>query len=251
MIVMVDPRRPNPAVEPAPSVAPEPPPAWGLPGNLAADSGLPDAIAALPAVIALQRNDPAAFARFSKRFADSAANAPEDTLPSLARAALRKSLKGHLAFSSDDDTLLEITEVYLAYMKALQSLSPESCVALSDESKGANLTVNLAKDLPALFAREMAVLERVANADTGASIGVPAADQARKYLDVVYGRLAKQPVKNELLGRDKLVESEFLPYCTLVIAFYETVLALGAEDRINLLRYLYAAAVDADDDVQK
>jgi hypothetical protein len=29
-------------------------------------SGLPDAVAGLPAVIALQRNDPAAFARFSK-----------------------------------------------------------------------------------------------------------------------------------------------------------------------------------------
>jgi len=37
-----------------------------------------------------------------------------------------------------------------------------------------------------------------------------------------------------------------------VIAFYEGVLALPREDKISLLRYLYAtAAADGDDDVPK
>jgi hypothetical protein len=35
-----------------------------------------------------------------------------------------------------------------------------------------------------------------------------------------------------------------------VIAFYEDALALPAEQRLNLLRYLYAAAADPDDDTQ-
>jgi hypothetical protein len=252
MIVMVDPRRPVPA-ESVPAVAPElpsTPPARGLPGNLAADIALPDSVAALPAVIALQRNDPAAFSRFSKRFADAAANAPETTFPSLARAALRKSLKRQLA-NSPADTLRDITEVYLAYMQALQSLSPESCVALSDESKGANLTVNLAQQLPVLFGREMAILERVANVDPGTTVAAPPADQVAQYINTVYNQLRKLPVQSELLNSNTLTESQFQPYCALVIAFYQTALGLPPDDRNNLLRFLYTAAIDADDDAQK
>jgi hypothetical protein len=262
MIVMVEPRRTTASVEQPPPVAPQPPqpqppvalapppPERAVSGNLAADGGgLPDVVAALPAVLALQRNDPAAFARFSKRFAASAANAADDALPSLARTALRKTVKRQLA-NSPADALLEITEVYLAYMQALQTLSPESCVALSDESKGANLTVNLAQQLPALFGREMAVLERVASADS-ATVAAATADKAKPYLDKVYTQLLKQPVQIELLGRGTLVESEFMPYCALVIAFYKTVLTLPPDDRVNLLRYLYTAAIDPDDDVAK
>jgi len=254
MIVMVDPRRPVPPAESVPAVAPEPPPspssARGLPSNLAADSGLPDSVAALPAVIALQRHDPAAFARFSKRFGIAVANAPETAFPSLTRAALRKSLKRQLA-NAPADTLLEITEVYLAYMQALQSLSPESCVALSDDSKGANLTVNLAQQLPVLFGRELAILERVASVDPGTVVAAPTADQAQQYINAVYAQLRKLPVQSELLNSNTLTESQFQPYCALVIAFYQTALGLSPDDRINLLRFLYAAAIDPDDDVQK
>jgi hypothetical protein len=135
-------------------------------------AGLPSTIAALPAVIALQRSDPAAFARFSKLFTDYAANAPEDALPALARAVLRKSLKRQLA-NAPADALVEITQVYLAYMQALQMLSPESCVALSDDSKGTNLRVNLAQQLPVLFGREIAILERVANVDPRTTVAAP------------------------------------------------------------------------------
>jgi hypothetical protein len=251
------PRRSNPAVEAAPASPPAQPappepalPARGVPSNLAADGGLPNVVAALPAVVALQRNDPAAFARFSKRFADSAANATEEAPPSLARTALRKTVKRKLA-NSPADALLEITEVYLAYMLALQTLNPESCVALSDDSKGANLTVNLAQLLPVPFAREMAVLERVASIDPAATVAAPTSDQARQYLDKVYMQLLKQPVQSELLGRSTLVASEFMPYCALAIAFYQTVLTLPPEGRVNLLRYLYTAAIDPDDDVAK
>jgi hypothetical protein len=204
-------------------------------------AGLPATIAALPAVIALQRSDPAAFGRFSKRFTDGAANAPEDALLSLARSALRQSVKRQLA-NAPADALVEITQVYLAYMQALQMLSPESCVALSDDSKGANLRVNLAQQLPVLFGREMAVLERVAEIDPAATVAAPTADQARKYIDKVYMQLHKQPVQSELLGGATLAQLEFMPYCRLVVAFYQTVLTLPPEDRINLLRYLYERA---------
>ena len=170
---------------------------------------------------------------------------------SIARAALRKSVKRLLAISSGD-TLLEITDAYLAYMQGLLTASPESCVALSDESKGAKLTSNLAKEFPIQFVRDMSILERVAGTNPHTTIAPLTADQARPHIENVFSKLRQQPVKTELLGRDRLDPSEFQPYCALVIAFYQTVLDQAPDDKINLLRYLYAAAaVNADSDLAK
>jgi hypothetical protein len=211
-----------------------------------AGNNLPDAVAGMPAVVALQRNHPAVYDRFVKRFLGSAANAPDEQLASLARSALRKSVKRLLA-NAPADTLLDITETYLGYMQALQFTSPESCVALSDETKGASLTANLAKEFPSLFARDMAIIARIAAADQNTTIAPLTAEQAQPYLETVFNRLRQESVQSDLLGRSKLAPSEYLPYCTLVIAFYESVLALPRDDRVNVLRYLYAAAAAPDD----
>jgi hypothetical protein len=217
----------------------------------ASAAALPASIADLPAVVALQHNDPESFERFKRRYADSAVNAADDEVMSTARAALRKSVKALIAIAPGD-LLLDITETYLAYMQGLESSSPESCVALSDEGKGAKLTANLAKDFPALFVRDMSVLERVAGTNPHATIAPPTAEQARPYLETVFSNLRRQPVKSELLGRDKLDPSEFQPYCALVIAFYQNVLELPRDDKVSLLRYLYAtAAVNADSDLAR
>ena len=210
-----------------------------------------DQVAGLPAVLALQRNDPAAYERFKKRFTDSAVNARDEEVMSLARAALRKSVKHLLAISSGD-VLLEITETSLAYMQALQASNPESCVALSDESKGAKLTSNLAKELPVQFVRDMSVLEHIAGTNPHTAVAPMTAEEVRPYLETVFAALRRQSVKSELLGRAKLEPSDFQPYCALVIAFYQAVLELPRDDKVNLLRYLYAAAaVNADSDLAK
>jgi GYF domain 2 len=213
----------------------------------AATDNLPAAVASLPAVVALQHNDPSAFERFKKRYADSAQNAPEDQVQSLARSALRKSVKHLLAISSGD-VLLEITETSLAYMQGLQASNPESCVALSDESKGAKLTSNLAKELPVEFARDMSVLERIAGTNPHTAVAPMAAEEARPFLETVFNTMRTQSVKSDLLGRPKLEPADFAPYCSLVIAFYKAVLDLPRDDKVNLLRYLYAAAANADSD---
>ena len=164
----------------------------------------------------------------------------------LARSTLRKSVKRLLA-NAPADMLLEITETYLGYMQALQFTSPESCVALSDESKGASLTANLAKEFPSLFGRDMAIIARIAAADQNTTVAPLTSERAQPYLERVFNRLRQQQVQSDLLGRSKLAPTEFQPYCTLVIAFYESVLALPQDDRVNVLRYLYAAAADTDD----
>jgi GYF domain 2 len=216
---------------------------------VASADNLPEVVASLPAVVALQRHDPAAFERFKRRYADSAHNAREDEVLSFARAALRKSVKHLLAISSGD-VLLEITETSLAYMEGLQASNPESCVALSDESKGAKLTSNLAKDLPVEFVRDMSVLERIAGTNPHTAVAPMAPEEARPSLETVFSALRTQPVKSELLGSTKLEPAEFAPYCALVIAFYKAVLDLPRDEKVNLLRYLYAAAAaNADSDL--
>jgi hypothetical protein len=231
----------------------KPVPAAGSRVAIAASSPgeLPGDVARLPAVVTLQRKDPAAFERFKRRYLDSAANARDDEVLSLARFALRKSVK-HLLAIAPGDVLLEITETSLAYMQGLQATNPESCVALSDESKGARLTSNLARDLPNVFVRDMAVLDRIASTNPHMAITPMTVDEVQPYLGTVFGALRRQQVKSDLLGRDRLDPSEFAPYCALVIAFYKAVLDLPRDDKVNLLRFLYAsAAVNADNDLKR
>ena len=235
------------ASAPAPAAAPQTSATAAGPARGSIE-GVPDIVADMPAVAALKTVDPDAYAKFVKRFAASyKANAVDDETLTRARTALRKSMK-HLLAKASTESLLEITEVNLAYMRALQPNNPGSCVALSDESKGATLDSNLARDHAPLFQREMAVLERIINsaASTDAS---PSEAEVRPYLESVFAELKKQPVQTQLLGRDKLTAAEYAPYCDLVIAFYEAVRALPFADAVKLLRNLYAtAAADSDTD---
>jgi GYF domain 2 len=210
--------------------------------------GVPDIVADMPAVAALKTADPDAYAKFAKRFASTyKADAADDEMLTRARTALRKSIKRLLAKASTE-SLLEITEVNLAYMRALQPGNPGSCVALSDESKGATLDSNLARDYAPLFRREMAVLERIVSG-AGTTEAAPTETEVRPYLEAVFGELKKQPVQTQLLGRDKLTAAEYAPYCDLVIAFYEAVRALPFADAVKLLRNLYTtAAAEPDTD---
>jgi hypothetical protein len=201
--------------------------------------------------MALRRNDPAAFDRFKKRYADSAVNARKDQEMTLARNALRRSVR-HLLANSPGEVLVEITETSLSYLQGLQSTDPETCVWLSDDNKGAKRTSNLAKDMQMQYIREMSVLERIASTDPHAVI-VPMSDQeARPYFEKVVAELRRQNFKTDLQARERLDPSEFAPFCALVIAFYQAVLDLPGDDKINVLRNLYAkAAVNADRDLKR
>jgi GYF domain 2 len=241
-------KAPPPTAAAAPAAPAEPQTADAAATPPARSSSLPDIVADMPAVAALKRADPDAYAKFVKRFgATYKAGAADDEMLTRARTALRKSIK-HLLAKASTESLLEITEVNLAYMRALQPVNPGSCVALSDESKGAALETNLARDFATLFQREMAVLERII-ANPGSTDAAPSEAEVRPYLETVFGELKKQPVQIQLLGRDKLTAADYAPYCDLVIAFYEGVRALPFADAVKLLRNLYTtAAAEPDSD---
>jgi hypothetical protein len=105
--------------------------------------------------------------------------------------------------------------------------------------------------MPAAFAREMSVLESIAGSDPRTAIAPMSAAAARPYFDrVIAVMMRRQPVRTELQNRDHLDAAEVRPYCELVIAFYQAVLELPHDDKVDLLRHLYAAAaVNADADL--
>jgi hypothetical protein len=239
---------PNPAPAPAAPAEQQTADTAAPAPALSSIDSVPDIVADMPAIIALKRADPAAYAKFVKRFkATYKANGADDEMLTRARTALRKSMK-HLLAKASTESLLEITEVNLAYMRALKPVNPGSCVALSDESKGATLETNLARDFAPLFQREMAVLERIID-NPGSADVAPSEAEVRPYLEAVFAELKKQPLQTQLLGRDKLAAAEYAPYCDLVIAFYEGVRALPFADAVKLLRNLYTtAAAEPDPD---
>ena len=208
---------------------------------------LPDAVGKLPAVVALRRTDPVAFEKFSRRFTEGyTASATDQETLTLARTALRKSVKALLA-KSPDEVILEITDIYLLYLRALRTTDAESCVALTDDGKGAKLTANLARDFPEIFTQDMKTLERIASTKVDSDIEIPTEQQVQASLANVFAQLRTKPLQMSLFNSSRLAPAEFGPYCDLVIAFYEAVRRLPQSDSAKLLRYLYAAAAAEPD----
>jgi hypothetical protein len=231
-----------------PSVEPQQP-AAATPLATPAPDGLPAAVANFPAVAALQRNDPAAFERFRRRYAHAAADARDDDVMTLVRNALRKSVKHLLAIASDD-ILVDLTETSLDYMRGLQVASPESCVWFSDDAKGARLTSNFTIELPGPFAREMSLFERIAGIDRRRAVAAISDEDVRPYFEKVLATLRRQNARTDLQPRRRLDPSDFAPYCALVIAFYQAILDLPQDEKIKALRYIFAkAAANADSDL--
>jgi hypothetical protein len=203
--------------------------------------GLPASVASLPAVVALQRNDPATFEQFRKRYVVAGAKAGKDEKMTIARNVLRKSVK-HLIANAPGDVLIDITEASLDYLQGLQASNPESCVWFSDETKGANLTIDLAREMPAAFSREMSVLERVASVDPRDAVAPLSDEEVRPYYQELFAGLRRQNIRTELQARRRLAPAEFAPFCAMVIAFYGAVLDLPHDDKVNVLRHLYSKA---------
>jgi hypothetical protein len=98
----------------------------------------------------------------------------------------------------------------------------------------------------------MSVLERIASTDPHITIAPMTDEDARPYFERLLKVLRRQNVRTDLQARGRLDPSEFAPFCALVIAFYQAVLDMPHDDKINVLRSLYAkAAVNADNDLKR
>jgi GYF domain 2 len=200
-----------------------------------------DALARIPVYATLRRLDPAAFDSITGQVAEaSPPGAGEDVIFAEARSVLGHTVKQYTPRASED-AILDMTDVMVAYMNALQVSDPESCVAINDQSTGARLRANLSKQFPAIFDRELAVNERILATGAGNTQPVPAEPQIKPQLNTVQTQLTQRFDRQlGLLSKKNLAPSEYATYCQIARALLEEIRRLPPKQAADLLRYVYA-----------
>jgi hypothetical protein len=193
-----------------------------------------------PVYATLQRLNPAVFDSITEQVvADFQPDASEDVILVKARPGLGEAIKQYTPLASEE-AILDMTDVMVAYMKALQASDPESCVALNDLSTGAQLRANLAKQFPDIFNRELAVDQRIlATADVAHPI--PTEPQIQRQLNTVQAQMTRRFDQGVgLLAKRDLTPSEYPTYCRIALALLQEIRRLPRGQAADLLRYVYA-----------
>jgi GYF domain 2 len=193
-----------------------------------------------PVYATLQRLNPTAFDSITEQVvADFQPDASEDVILVKARPGLGEAIKQYTPLASEE-AILDMTDVMVAYMKALQASDPESCVALNDLSTGARLRANLAKQFPDIFNRELAVDQRIlATADVAHPI--PTEPQIQRQLNTVQAQMTQRFDQGVgLLAKRDLTPSEYPTYCRIALALLQEIRRLPRGQAADLLRYVYA-----------
>jgi uncharacterized protein DUF4339 len=195
----------------------------------------------IPAYATLQRIAPTAFdslsAQVSEQFAQDAST---DAIPLAARDALALTVKSYAPHASDE-AILEMADVYVAYMNGLKEGDPESCVAINDDSKGARMRADLLKQFPTLVNRELAADERILATAAANSQPIPTGSQVLPQLTMVQEQMTQRFDRQlELLSKPSLKPSEYPGYCQMALALFEEIRRLPRKQAADLLRYVYA-----------
>ena len=200
-----------------------------------------DALTRIPVYATLQRLDPAAFDTITGQVAQEfQQGASEEVIFADARTALDQTVRQYTPRASEE-AILDMTEVLIAYMSALQASDPESCVAINDQSTGARLRVNLLKQFPDIFDRELAVNERILTSGANSSQPIPAEPQIKPQLATIQTELTRRFDRQlGLLAKKDLAPSEYATYCQVARALLEEVRKLPPNQAADLLRYVYA-----------
>jgi hypothetical protein len=199
-----------------------------------------DALIKAPVYATLQRLNPAAFVSITEQIAaESQHGASEDVIFVKARSALGQTIKQYTPLASED-AILEMNDVMVAYMSALQVTDPESCVAINDLSTGARLRTNLVKQFPDIFDRELAVDQRIlTTADVAQPI--PTGPQIEPQLNAIQTQMTQRfDQQIRLLAKKDLAPSEYATYCQVALALLQEIRRLPRQQAADLLRYVYA-----------
>lgn len=207
----------------------------------AATEKVRDALAKVPVYATLRRLDPTAFDNITGQVAEeSQPGASDDVIFSQARSVLGATIKQYTPRASED-AILDMTDVMVAYMSALQVSDPESCVAINDQSTGARLRANLLKQFPDIFDRELAVNERILATAASSAQPVPGEPEIKPQLTTIQTQLTQRFDRQlALLSKKNLAPSEYATYCQIARALLEEIRRLPPNQAADLLRYVYA-----------
>jgi hypothetical protein len=206
----------------------------------AATEQVKGALIKAPVYATLQRLNPGAFDSITDLVvADFQPGASEDVIFVKARPALDEAIKQYTPLASED-AILDMTDVMVAYMNALQASDPESCVAINDLSTGARLRANLAKQFPDIFNRELAVDQQIlTTADVAHPI--PTEPQIQPQLNTIQAQMTQRFDQGVgLLAKKDLAPSEYPTYCRIALALLQEIRRLPRRQAADLLRYVYA-----------
>src|SRR5262249_22304162 len=132
-------------------------------------------------------------------------------------------------------------DVFVSYMKELKESDPESCVAINDHSKGAQLRADLSKQFPIIFGRELAADEKILATGADSKQAVPAESQVALQLTTVQAQMTRRFDRQlGLLSKQPLTPSEYQTYCQIALALFEEIRRLPPKQAVELLRYVYA-----------
>jgi hypothetical protein len=195
----------------------------------------------IPAFATLQRVAPATFESLSAEVAeDSPRNASDNEIFLAARTALSQTVRKYAPRASDD-AILEMSDVFVAYMKELKDTDPESCVAINDHSKGAQLKSDLSKQFPTIFNRELAANEKILSTGAEGSQPIPVGAQVALPLNIVQAQMTRRFDRQlALLSKPALKPAEYATYCQIALALFEEIRRLPTKQAVDLLRYVYA-----------
>jgi hypothetical protein len=207
----------------------------------AATEKVRDTLVRVPVYATLRRLDPEAFESITGQVAGEFRDgASDDVIVAQARSVLGQTIKQYTPHASED-AILDMTDIMVAYMNALQVSDPESCVAINDQSTGARLRANLPKQFPAIFDRELAVNERILRSGASGAVPVPAEPQIEPQLNTVQTQLTQRfDSQLSLLSKKDLAPSEYATYCEIARSLLEEIRRLPPKQAADLLRYAYA-----------
>jgi hypothetical protein len=115
----------------------------------------------------------------------------------------------------------------------------ESCVAVANDSVGAQASGLLREQFPAVAKRERALNEALISRDERDRI-IPTHEQIEPQLmGLVQNVTRKHGTDVNIINKTILQKSEHINYCNVAVSFYEEIKRLPREQKVALVRYLY------------
>jgi hypothetical protein len=189
----------------------------------------------------LNQIDPSARNQIVHKLSEQYSNdTTEDKILSRARNMLFKELQSYLARASDS-AVLDNIDIIIAYMEGLLNTDPERCISLVDETKGAKLNVNLARQFRDIFRMELDLHANILRDAKKEGVKAPTERQVQPYLSKVFFALGSMPgVRLSLLDQPNLGPSDYKDYCGMTLSMFREIRRLPREEAVALLRYLYS-----------
>jgi hypothetical protein len=137
------------------------------------------------------------------------------------------------------ECLLEMNEIRIAYLAALNADDPESCLAYMEPYRNLRFRVDLETQYPDIRWREAELRLKVVQVGPQDVI-LPTEYELAPIIEKLFAALKRDPsLQMELLRQPTLSPDEYKAYCDVQIAFYRAIARLPRDEAVLMLRDVY------------